>query len=104
MEMIGPAISAGGAHSMFLLEDGTIRECGDGKPLHHVPLIGTVTAISAGLHHSLAIMDGEVWAWGTANRFGQIGNGTRLPQAQPIGLGIEASMISTGWIHSLCKE
>ena len=62
-----------------------------------------VTALSAGIEHSLALRsDGTVWAWG-GNAHGQLGDGTTTQRTTPVqvsGLtGITA--IATGGGHGL---
>jgi alpha-tubulin suppressor-like RCC1 family protein len=42
------------------------------------PLTGTVTTIAAGAEHTCAIVEGEVFCWGS-NSFGQLGNGSSGP-------------------------
>jgi alpha-tubulin suppressor-like RCC1 family protein len=88
-------IAAGRSHSLFRLSGGTVWACGynlvgelgDGTTTDKshavqvlnapgVPLTGA-SAVSAGLDHSLALVNGEVWAWGL-NNYGQLGNGAPL--------------------------
>jgi alpha-tubulin suppressor-like RCC1 family protein len=45
--------------------------------------LGTVTEISAGSAHSLALIDGSVYAWGY-NFYGQLGNGAALKSETPM--------------------
>ena len=73
------AISAGGDHSLALLQDGTIRawgsnkfgQLGDGTTINRtspvlVPGIGKVSAIAAGVYCSAAVLaDGRVLTWGS---------------------------------------
>ena len=75
-----------------------------------VSLTGTqITMISAGLSHSMAVVDGTVYAWGY-NFFGQIGNSAKLytntvitsPLAVPIGTNF-TSAIATG-NHSIALD
>lgn len=97
------AIAAGGSHALALKDDGTIYawgynefgQLGDGtittsklavkvvKPTSGVPATVVPTAISAGLDHSVAIIDGKVYAWGY-NHYGQLGNGAVLQSYSPV--------------------
>jgi len=97
------AIAAGGSHALALKDDGTIYawgynefgQLGDGtitssklavkvvKPTLGVPATVVPTAISAGLDHSVAIIGGEVYAWGY-NHYGQLGNGALLQSYSPV--------------------
>ena len=94
------AVSAGGSHSVALKDDGTVwtwggnydGELGTGstggmdsaKPVQ-VPGLDNVTAIAAGMYHTLALKsDGTVWAWGS-NDHGQLGNSSVSAQsASPV--------------------
>ncbi|MGW1028597.1 RCC1 domain-containing protein [Streptomyces sp. NPDC002577] len=65
----------------------------------------TVTAISAGAGHSLALTStGQVLAWGE-NDFGQLGDGTRTDRSEPVEVqlptGTTATAIVGGDDHSL---
>jgi alpha-tubulin suppressor-like RCC1 family protein len=90
------AIAAGGSHALAI-NGGTIMyvwgynelgQLGDGTTTSRsiaVPVVmpGVVTAVSAGLDHSLAVIGGRVYAWGF-NYFGQLGNGAALLNAAPV--------------------
>ncbi|MEX2236826.1 MAG: protein kinase [Dehalococcoidia bacterium] len=92
------AISAGGEHSLWLHDDGTVSAWGDDRfgqlgdgqgsvtpeqcagfpcstgPIT-VPGLGGVASVSAGYRHSLALLDdGTVMAWGI-DTVGQLGDG-----------------------------
>ena len=59
----------------------------------------SVTAISAGLAHSCAVVDGAAMCWGNDNSVGQLGDGTnidRLAPVQVIGLASGVTAISAG--------
>jgi len=100
------AIAAGGSHALALKDDGTVYawgynefgQLGDGTITSSstaVAVVGTgpvtkdapdnkiATAISAGLDHSLAIIDGTVKSWGY-NYYGQLGNGAELASYLPV--------------------
>ncbi|NJD90117.1 MAG: hypothetical protein FIA91_01155, partial [Geobacter sp.] len=80
------AVAAGGAHSVALLQDGTVwtwghngtGQLGTGNKMDsEVPVkvtaISDVTAIATGRSHVVALKkDGTVWAWGS-NHSGQLG-------------------------------
>ena len=94
-------ISAGWAHSLFLMKDGTVQatgrndhgQLGDGTNSDRtssVPVLDSggspfsdVTAISAGAFHSLFLKsDGTVWATGE-NSDGRLGDGTTISRSNP---------------------
>ena len=91
------AIAAGGSHALALKDDGTniyawgynkFGQLGDGTVISsnvavNVITTGVVTAISAGLDHSLAVIGGRVYAWGY-NYYGQLGNGAALLNDAPV--------------------
>lgn len=113
-------VYAGNSHSLAVLGDGTVRawgenahgQLGDGTLVERrtpVPVSGlvgvTITDISAGYVHSLALDNlGRVWAWG-ANSNGQLGDGTSTPRTAPVlltGFGGETvARIAAGSNHSL---
>ncbi len=94
------AIAASYQHSLYLLEDGTVADCGmffDGTatPITVPPGLSNVVAISAGMSHSLALKaDRTVVAWGL-NTYGQ----TDIPP----GL-TNVAAIATGARHSLALK
>jgi alpha-tubulin suppressor-like RCC1 family protein len=107
------AISAGGFHSLFLKNDGSLWGMGDNEygelgngttnntesPVQ-VPTGGT-TAISAGGFHSLFLKsDGSLWAMGY-NGYGELGDGTdnNVDNPEKITNGVVA--IAAGYDHSL---
>lgn len=112
------SVSAGGRHSLALLQDGTVWAWGSqdwyqlGNPTYidlprpkKVLELEGVEAIAAGPWHSLALLkDGTVRGWG-ANDYGQLGGGTVTgnqyqPPVEALGLkGVKA--IAAGSHHSL---
>lgn len=119
------AVSAGTYHSLALNGDGTVwawgyngrGELGDGTgrssttPVQVVfPAGVSITAVSAGGIHSLAVdSDGVVWSWG-GNDYGQVGNGTTTTTYAPgrvflaDGTPLHATSISAGSSHSLAVD
>lgn len=113
-------IAVGARHTMALTDTGEIYawgedlggQIGDGTQDNHptpVKVVGldgiTITSISAGARHSLALSDkGEVYAWGDGDRY-QLGSGNpvasplpkkvNLPTRQPV------TAISGGGFHCL---
>ncbi len=86
-------------------EDG---ELGDGTTEDRaMPIelagLGSVSAVAAGDHHSLALLpDGSVMAWGE-NAHGQLGDGGTAGSRSPVPVrGLtEAAMVAAGGRHSL---
>ena len=96
-------IAAGGSHSLFVDGDHKVWACGlnnfgqlgDGsfkKEFVAVPVLkdkdsdeqltGAI-AVAAGLGHSLALIDGNVWAWGN-NDSGQLGDNSTTTRTTPV--------------------
>lgn len=101
------AIAAAGALSLALGESGTLYEWGyllstvaGAKPR---PVLGGVTAFDAGCYQTtasvLAIAGGTVHGWGP-NDLWQVGDGTHVPKASPVDLGLKASAVSCGAVNS----
>ncbi len=117
---IAQKISAGSDHSLLLCTDGTVKAWGDNYyyqlgnstmsasslPVVVNGLTGTITAVSAGGSHSMALKsDGTVWAWGY-NYDGQLGV-VGIPSSdvpvQVTGLtGVIA--IAAGYSHSIALK
>jgi alpha-tubulin suppressor-like RCC1 family protein len=114
------AVGAGAFHSLALTRSGQVLawgqnasgELGDGTSIDRatpvavaLPAGTTVTAVSAGAAHSLALTStGSVLAWG-ANDHGQLGNGTTSDSPAPVAValppGVAAAAVSAGADHSL---
>jgi alpha-tubulin suppressor-like RCC1 family protein len=119
------AIAAGGSHSLALKRDGTVwawgkntsGQLGNGTNTNSNipvavsgigfanPTVNAVTAIAAGTSHSLAVVAGQVWAWGD-NSFGQLGNGTFVTSPTPVPASGPAgvSEVAAGAHHSLAAN
>lgn len=112
-------ISAGDAHSLALLEDGTVLswgsnndgQQGNGSATPFTPVttptkidaLSKMTTVSAGASYTLGLdSDGTLFAWGT-NDFGCIGNGTGLvqPTSAPILNITDVTKIAAGESHVL---
>ena len=91
------AISARGSHSLFLKTDGTVWGCGenwegelgDGTTVSPRPSLvkmrshgAGITAIGAGLRHSIYVQGGLAWATGS-NLFFGLGDGTNESRTYP---------------------
>lgn len=109
-------ISAGGSHSHFLKNNGTVwatgfntnGQLGDGTTVQRTSpvLVNTLTniiALSNGANHTLFIKDnGTAWATGlNSNR--QLGDGTTTPRNSPVQVSTVTSVIAldAGATHSL---
>jgi alpha-tubulin suppressor-like RCC1 family protein len=109
------ALVGGGYHSLALWVSGSVwawgwngyGQLGDGttterdRPVE-VPGLHDVSAVSAGLLHSLAVSGGRVYAWGW-NGYGQLGDGTTATRLRPVqvpGLS-DIVAVSAGAYHSL---
>src|SRR2546423_856569 len=114
-------IASLGAHTLALLNDGTVMVTGDNKhgqlglgnttdrlvPVS-VPGLSHVTAVSASASHSLALLsNGTVKAWGSDDH-GELGApareacGTAACSRSPRSVGLPSvSAISAGWRFSL---
>jgi alpha-tubulin suppressor-like RCC1 family protein len=112
-------ISAGGRHTVAVLDDGGVMawgangdgQLGDGTHDTHliplpVPGLGPVAQVSAGGAHTLALArDGTVWAWGN-NSHGQLGDGTLGDRSMPVAvLGLTGiTQVSAGQRFSLARR
>jgi alpha-tubulin suppressor-like RCC1 family protein len=114
------AISAGSNHNLALRSDGTVLswglnnfgQVGDGTNVNRtapvlvsLPPGASVTGVSAGGGHSLAVRsDGTVLAWGW-NSNGQLGDGTKTNRSTPVTVslpgGATATRLAGGYQHSL---
>lgn len=110
-------IASGGEHTCALMRDGTIMcwgdnaygQLGDGStdlrvtPRLVLGLPSPATAISAGDHHTCAILAaGELRCWG-ANMSGQLGNGYHQNTSAPstvIGLDKNVASVTAGSNHT----
>jgi len=92
-------ISSGYRHTLVLKQDGTVwavggnehGQLGNGEQSSAIEVepmqvqgLSDIKQISAGDHHSLALMrDGTVWAWG-GNEYGQLGNDPGKNVLEPV--------------------
>ena len=92
--------SSSGAHTMALLDNGTVQTWGhndlgqlgtgnttNAKTATTISGVSNVVSVAAGDEHSLAIEgDGTTWAWGD-NTYGQLGDGTTTGHTTPTQIG-----------------
>lgn len=114
-------VAASLAHSLALLQDGTVRAwgsneygqlgIGSNEVIDHsvpipVPGLSGVTDVSAGPLHTVALtQDGTVWTWGT-NVGGQLGDGTytdRTSSARVNGL-TDIAAVGAGRFHTIALK
>jgi alpha-tubulin suppressor-like RCC1 family protein len=97
---ITPWYAAGGAHTLTLVQDGSVWAVGSNKfgqlgsgwadahsdePIR-VYGLEEVKSIAAGISHSVALKkDGTVWTWGSNDK-GQLGDGTLNNREQPTAI------------------
>ncbi|MFC0598251.1 Ig-like domain repeat protein [Streptomyces palmae] len=98
-------VLAWGYNEWGQLGNGTIGVDSNVPVSVHLPAGTTVTAISCGAGHSLALTStGEVLAWGD-NDLGQLGDGTTVNRDEPVEVslpaGTTATAIAGGDDHSL---
>jgi len=110
------SIASGAAHSVALLENGTVKAWGNNSvsqlgnagssnaPLTVSGLGGTVSAIAAGFYHNVALFaDGTVKSWGY-NAHGQLGNGTNVDSATPVNVSAledTVTAVAAGYAHTV---
>ena len=110
------SVYAGGDHTVFLLNDGTVYVCGDntygqlgiGNNTNQTYAIQiqnliNVKSISAGTYHTMFLLnDGSVKACGK-NTNGQLGDGTIIDRNTLVNVIISASVnkVSCGSIHTM---
>lgn len=112
-------LSSGAAHVCALSDAGGLwcwgangGALGDGTTLERtvpVQVVGMdshVSAVATGYGHSCALKDdGTVWCWGN-NTSGQLGDGSLVNRLQPVavsGLGMAATSISAGYVHTCAR-
>jgi alpha-tubulin suppressor-like RCC1 family protein len=117
------AVAGGGDHSVALTSDGAVHcwgyndygQCGQNNQVtpQLTPVVAggalagqTVTAISCGLYHTLALAGGTVYAWGYG-LYGQIGNGGTSHALTPVAVtggslsGKTIVQVRAGAFHSM---
>ena len=97
------AVAGGDAHSIALMNDGTVwtwgwnvyGQLGDGTTTNSLAPVQVkgpggsgqlngIMAVAGGMHHTIALKnDGTVWTWGL-NALGQLGDGTTTDSPTPV--------------------
>jgi len=108
-------ISAGGAHSLAITDDGSLwawgwnvfGQIGDGTMTDRfVPtmILEDVIQASAGDMHSLALKnDGSLWAWGSG-LYGRVGYAVDQAVLRPVKIMDDVIYISAGHFHSMAIQ
>ncbi len=103
-------ISAGDYHSLLAKTDGSVWTWGDSNSKktvipNRIKSLANVISVSSGSSHSIALKnDGSVWTWG-ANKFGQLGDGSKKERRVPVKVGITGvKAISAGDGFSLALK
>lgn len=119
---IKPVLAGGGRYSLVLRDDGKAFSWGandygqlgnrtQNASVKPVPVLfpsgaGAITAVAIGDQHSLALMsDGSIYSWGR-NSDGQLGDGTKMSQNEPVKVRLPADAgkavaITAGMAHSM---
>ena len=109
-------VSASYAHTMFVKTDGTLwgtgrntdSIIGDFGPTHVVPYYARpvqvatdVASVSTGFAHTVFLkIDGTLWGMGD-NRWGQIGDGTKIPRTVPVLVATDVIAVAAGYQHTM---
>lgn len=125
IQMRPEQLDAGAYHTCGITEDGAMQcwgwngygqlgtgsmlgpqSCGDGAPCSTLPVAVsgglTFTAVAAGGWHTCGLASGGVpYCWGD-NQYGELGNGTSLPDSTPhaVGGGLTFITLAVGTMHS----
>ena len=115
------AISAGHSHTCAILQDGTLKcwgqdnngQVGDGgtnsdqsSPVTiNLGSSRTADSVSAGIHHTCAVLDdGSIKCWGLNNE-GQLGDGSTTTSGTPVSVNLDAGKIAfavAAGMHHTC--
>lgn len=108
-------VAAGGAHVLFLLEDGRLYAAGlnasgqlglgsTANASQFTFVMDGVAYVAAGETHSAVIkLDGSLWTFGS-NSFGQLGDGTKTNRSSPVrvlDIGNKAYKVAAGYGHTV---